>query len=145
MTITMAYVTNLWQPSVNTAHTLLSEIQKNILDIKIQVKMCYLKIQKLEWNNLQLQYMCYTSTNYTRSSHNNNRNYKRNSTRSSFFIIILLLCYSYIIIQILLPSSMSYNYNHIFGDIILCDTCFFIIQEKKNVKSGKRKENQNKV
>jgi len=65
MTITMAYVTNLWQPSVNTVHTLLSEIQKNILDIKIQVKMCYLKIQKLEWNNLQLQYMCYTSTNYT--------------------------------------------------------------------------------
>jgi len=60
-------------------------------------------------------------------------------TQQGVLSLLLLLCYSYIIIQILLPSSMSYNYNHIFGDIILCDTCFFIIQEKKNVKSGKKK------
>ena len=47
---------------------------------------------------------------------------KETPQQEAYFITILLLCYNHIIIQILLPFSMSYNYNHIFGDIILCDT-----------------------
>ena len=53
-------ISSLWEIKViaslmlDAVHILLSQIQKGILDIKIQVKYVHLRIQKLEWNNLWL-------------------------------------------------------------------------------------------